>query len=77
MHKTNRKEINTIVMLIISLAIVGLAAKAMVLMRDHFEDTNKVMAETLPTLPNNILRNQISNIINDGYLTDNYAYSAE
>ncbi|MBU1130723.1 hypothetical protein KJ840_01150 [Patescibacteria group bacterium] len=67
----NRKEkLNTILYITVCFILVVATAKIMALARDNFEENQRVIAETLPSLPSDIQQNQIRYLIEEGYLTE-------
>lgn len=68
MKQKEKKEINIVLILALCLLIVGGASSGLNFLINNFEQNIAANAESLPTLPSEIKQNQISEIINFGYL---------
>ena len=66
--KKQKKEMDTLLVAILCLIIVISASYGLNFLKNHFEENNIAIAESLPPLPGEINQNQISEIIYDGYL---------
>ena len=76
-NQKQKKEVNIFLALILCLLIVAGVSYGLNQLKSSFENSQKVMAETLSSLPNDIKQNQTSEIINNGYLNDGSFYSAK
>jgi hypothetical protein len=68
-NQKNKKEMNTVLVLLICLIIVGGMSYGLNRFRQSFEISHKVEAESLLPLPDQVKQNQITEIITDGYLS--------
>lgn len=73
----NKKELNVILALTISLIIIVASAELMLWAKKSFEENHVVSAEELAALPSEIKQNQIRYLIYDGYLDDSSFYLAK
>ena len=69
--KKPKKDFNTALILIISVAIVMGTAYTLVIAGKSFKAKQTVSAKSLPELPLEIKQNQSSYLIYDGYLSEN------
>ena len=65
----NRRELSPLLAIVLSLIIIVAASQLLVLARNSFEESQTVIAETLPTLPFEIDQNQVRYLTEDGYLS--------
>lgn len=69
MKKIKNDKLNTLLYIIVCFILVIATAKLLAFARNSFEDSQKVIAETLPPLPQEIEQNQIRYLTEEGYLT--------
>jgi len=65
----NQKSYTLWYIIVCFLIVIG-SAQLMAMALESFENGHRVEAETLPELPKEINLNQITNLLNDGYLID-------
>lgn len=69
------KQFNALLYLLICFLLVIGTAKILALLRSNLEINQKVKAEILPPLPNELKQNQIRYLIEEGYLSEIQEFS--